>query len=142
MSKLKVSLIAAGNGHDSPGAVGHQHIVGNPDGDFLIVDRIDGISPNENTTFVFIFGHPVNFSLARCLFHIGFNLGPLLGSGQFGHQRVFRGQNHKGCAPQRIGPGSEDGQFVSAHLSFEDNFGPFTASNPVFLHGVDPFRPV
>ncbi len=40
--ELEVALVAARHGHDRPGAVAHQHVVGDPDRDVLAGDRVDG----------------------------------------------------------------------------------------------------
>ena len=39
--ELEVALVAARHRHDRPGAVAHQHVVGDPDRDLLAVDRVD-----------------------------------------------------------------------------------------------------
>ena len=41
--KLEVAFIMRRHGHDGAGAVTHQDIIGHPDGDLFVVDRIDGI---------------------------------------------------------------------------------------------------
>ena len=56
LSEFKVAGIVSRNRHDGAGAVAYQHIVGDPDGDFFCVDRIDGISTGEN---------PVSYSVRK-----------------------------------------------------------------------------
>ena len=41
--ELPVPLVLAGHGHDGARAVTHQHIVGQVDGDFFAVERVDGV---------------------------------------------------------------------------------------------------
>ncbi len=124
LGKGKVALIAAGDGHDRAGAVGHQHVIGNPDGDALLIDRVDGVSAGEDAGFFLFGGEAVDFRLAGGLLDVGGDGGPLLRGGQLIDQRVFRGHDHEGRPPQGIGPGGEDGQFMLADFGAEDHFAP------------------
>ena len=42
LRELPVSFIMAGNRHDGARSVAHQHVIGNPDGNLLVIHRIDG----------------------------------------------------------------------------------------------------
>ena len=46
--ELPVALVVRGHGHDRAGAVAGQHVVGDPDGDLLAVDRVDGVGAGED----------------------------------------------------------------------------------------------
>ena len=46
--ELEVALVAARHGHDRPGAVAHQHVVGDPDRDVLAGDRVRGVAAGEH----------------------------------------------------------------------------------------------
>ena len=39
------------HGHDGAGAVAGENVIGNPDGNLLAVDRIDGVSAGEHAGF-------------------------------------------------------------------------------------------
>ena len=49
LGKLPVAVIVGRDGHDGAGAVGHQDIVGDEDGDLLAVDRVDARTPSSFT---------------------------------------------------------------------------------------------
>ena len=50
--KLKVALVAAGNGHDSAGAVVGNDIIGNPHGDLLAVDGVHHVAAGKGTVLL------------------------------------------------------------------------------------------
>ena len=41
-----------GHGHDGAGAVAGEDVIGNPDGNFLSINRIDGVSAGEHAGFL------------------------------------------------------------------------------------------
>ena len=53
---------------------------------------------------------------------------------------MFGGQYHKGCTPQSVRSGRENGNLVALFRA-EDNFCALTASDPITLHGLDAFWP-
>ncbi len=111
--KLKVALVVGGHGHDRAGTVAHQHIVGDPDRDAFIIDRVDRIPAGEDTGLLAFSVLAVNVALAGGHLLIGVHLGCCLRGGQLLHQRMLGGQHHEGGAPQRIRPGGEDFQRVA-----------------------------
>ncbi len=52
--KKKIALIMRRDRHDRAGAVVHQDIIGNPNRDFLAVDRVDCILSGKNPFLLFI----------------------------------------------------------------------------------------
>ena len=48
LGELEVALVVRRHGHDRAGAVARQHVVGDPDRDLLVVDRIDGVRAGEH----------------------------------------------------------------------------------------------
>src|SRR5688572_9640070 len=54
---------------------------------------------------------------------------------------MFRGEDHEGRAPQRIGAGGEYLDVVTS-FGFENDRRAFTSSDPIRLQGLDTFRPV
>jgi hypothetical protein len=43
-----------GHGHDRAGAIAHHHVVGDPDRDALVVDRVDGIAAGEDAGLLLV----------------------------------------------------------------------------------------
>src|SRR5262245_2547491 len=68
--ELKVTLVVPRHGHNGPGAIAHQDIISDPDGNALIIDGIDGYSSQVDARFgaLDIAAHDV--ALPPTLFHI------------------------------------------------------------------------
>ena len=49
--ELKIARVMRRHGHDGAGAIAGENVIGNPDGNFLAVDRIDGVSAGEHAGF-------------------------------------------------------------------------------------------
>ena len=58
-----VTLIVRGHGHDGAGAVGVEHVVGNPDGHLLSGQRVDCISAREEAGLVLLQLGPLEVAL-------------------------------------------------------------------------------
>ena len=127
--------------HDRPGAVGHQHVVGNPDRDLLVVDRVDGVGADEHAGLVAPRRLAVDVGLAGGGGHVRLHLGALPVGSEPGDQRMLRGQHHESGAPQRVGPRGEHLQRV-APLGAERHVRPLAAPDPVGLQREYPLRPV
>ena len=139
--KLKVALVMARHGHNRAGAVAHHHIVGNPDRNLRPVDRVDRITAGENATLLLVSRAARHFIQTRSLCLIGFHRRALLSAGHLAHQPMFGGEDHKGCAPECVGPGGEDLDGVACR-GVEGHFGPVAAPDPIGLHRLDPLRPL
>jgi len=50
----EVAVVVGGDGHDGSGAVAHHDVVGDPDGDWFVIDWVDGEGAGEDAGFVFI----------------------------------------------------------------------------------------
>ena len=48
-----VALVVGGDRHDGTGPIAHEHVIGNPDRNALVIDRIDGAGTGENACFLF-----------------------------------------------------------------------------------------
>ncbi len=94
--------------HDGPRAIGHQHVVGDPDGDALPVHRVNSIAADEDPALLLVHGQPFDLALAGGLVLVGLYLCLVLRRGQLVHQGMLRSQHHEGSAPQGIGAGGED----------------------------------
>ena len=108
-----VARVVGRHSHDGASAIAGQYIFGNPDGDVLARERIDGVRAREDTRHTV-----VHLALALGAFlHISqvFVDGrPLLGSGQLVDELALRSQHHEGDAEDGVGTGGEDGERVGA----------------------------
>jgi hypothetical protein len=50
-AKLEVALVVGRHGHDSSGAVFHEHEVADPDGDFFTAEGVGGVASGEEADF-------------------------------------------------------------------------------------------
>ena len=78
----------AGDGHDGAGAVADEDVVGDPNGDLLAVDGIDGVGAGEDAGF--FLGQSVRSRSDFLATRPGsFDGGALLGSGDYIHEPVL-----------------------------------------------------
>ena len=140
-SKLEITLIMCGNCHNGARAVGHQHVIGNPDRDLFARDRVNGITAREDARLFFVGRFALNIRLAQSLGLIGHYFFFLSRSSQFFHQRMLRGQYHKGHPPQSIGAGSEYFQLIPL-LGAELDQRTFGFTDPVGLQHAYTRRPI
>ena len=92
--EFKIAFIVSRHGHDRPRAVTDQHIIGDPDGHFFVVDRVDRIATGENATFSLGEVRPVEIALHRGLLTIGLNRRPIFGSRQSLDSRMLGCEHH------------------------------------------------
>ena len=130
------------HGHDSPGAVSHQHVVCNPDGYLLVVDRVDGVCTCKDSGLILGEVSAVKVRLERCGSEILLNLIFLFRGGKLLHKGVFRRQYHVCCPEKRIGTCGVDCNLLLTSIDIEIDFGTGGATDPVTLHLLDPFGPV
>ena len=145
--ELPVPFVFPGHGHDGPGAVTHQHVVGHPHRNTLPVDRVDGESAGVHPGFFFA-------QVGAFHFRPGGGRLPVVGhrpalpvGGEFLHQRMFGGQHHKSGPEQGVGPGGENfngpvGVGLPLDGQRESHPGSFGTADPVGLHGHHRVRPV
>ena len=107
LGKFPVAGIVAGHRHDGAGAVGHEDIVGDKDGDLGVVHRVDAHHPLQADAGL-VLGHlgALKVALAGGGLLVGADLlqvfqlvGPLLDVGMLG------GDDHIGGPVQGVGPG-------------------------------------
>ena len=140
--ELPVALVVARHRHDRPGAVGHEHVVGDPDRQPLVVHRVDRVAAGEDAGLLLRQLLALEIALASRGGAIRLDRLSVLGRGQRIHQRMLRRQHHVGGAEQRVGPGGEDAQCSLRTLEGELHLGPDRAANPVPLHLPGAVRPV
>ena len=136
LSELPVTGVVGGNGHDGAGAVGGQDVVGDKDGDLLVVHRVDGPDALQFHAGLFldqlgalevglggghadVFGHFVIVGqLVLPLFHIG----------------VLGGDDHVSRAKEGVAAGGVDGEDVPFG-GVEVHVSAGGAADPVLLLG-------
>ena len=141
-AEFKVPLIVTGNAHNGTCPVIGENIVGNPDGNLFTVQGIDCIGTGK---------HACLFSFIRRTFHIALIFHErnvflqlsfiFLTLNDSLHKPVFRSQNHKGRTENRIDTRREHIQFFTDFGNIETKLSTFTATDPVFLHSLNTFRP-
>ena len=96
------------HGHDRPGAVAHQDVVGDPDRDRLAVDRVDRVPPVKTPVLVLARSVRSRSLLRRGLRAIVGDAGVCSARREPIDQRVLGGEHHVGRAEESIGAGRED----------------------------------
>ena len=155
LREVPVALVLAGHGHDGPGAVAHQHVVGDEHRQRLAVRRVGGSGTQEHAGLVAIRGLAIELALAGGRGAVGLDgflrrrgtagpsrvgaLGPGVGQEVVDH-RVLRGQHHVGGSEERVGPRGEDRD--RSDLGGEPHLGALAAADPVPLHQLDGLGPV
>src|SRR5947208_6219328 len=142
--KLEVALVMSWDTHDGPGAVAHQHIVGNPDRNLFAVDRIGDVAPGKDTGLLLFRAHALDLGHMSCLVYVGIDLGLVFRRGDLLDPWMFRGQYKECHAVDCVRPRGEDRDLftLAIDLREEANLSPFAAPDPVALHGHGLFRPV
>lgn len=111
--KIPVALIAAGYAHDSAGPVTSKHIVGNPDGHLLAIDRIYGEGARESAGHFFPFRSSDQLQSAKQPpANVRFYFLALLVACKLSHQFIFGSQHQKGHPIDRVHTGCEDINFL------------------------------
>ena len=141
LRKLKVAVVMSRYAHDGSRTVIGQHVVGQPDRRLCAIQRIDGIASGEYA----------GFFLVLQTVHIGFHGGLIditihrlfrLRRGQRSRQRMFRSQNHEGCAIKGIRSGGINGDLLLSSIHREIHFRAVRLADPVGLHLLYLLRPV
>ncbi len=151
----EVARVVRRDGHDGAGAVAHQDVVGDEDGDLLAVDGVGGVGAGEDAGLVLGLGLPLDVGLRGGLGAVGGDglggggvpagphvvgaLGPG-GRGELVDQRVLGGQHHVARAEQRVGARGEDGDVLA--VDREVDAGALGAADPVALLQLDGLGPV
>ena len=136
-----VAAVVRRHGHDGTRAVGHQHIIGNPDRDRPSIDGIDGEGAGEYAGFLVGLGAFLLAEIFRAI-DVDAHGGGLFGSGEFIDQGMLRREHHVSGAEQRIGPRGVNGEISAGAGNGETHVGALRAANPVALHSLHALGPV
>ena len=127
------------NRHDCAGTVAHQYIVGNPDGDFFSVDRIDcGQTIDLYTGLFFCQLGTLEVRLSCSLLLICFYFIQVFDLGcKLFNIRVLRGNYHISYTEQSIRTCRINTQLVFLACDREIHLGTGRTADPVFLGNLD-----
>ena len=67
LGEFEIARVVRGHGHDRAGAVAHHHVIGDPDRNLLVVDRIDGVAAGEDAGLFLLQLRAFQFALAARL---------------------------------------------------------------------------
>ncbi len=133
--ELEVALVVRGHGHDRPGPVLHEDVVGDPDRKPLTVHGIRHERAREDAGLLLLgicaLGRGAGARPADVLQDLGLVRRP---GDEPGHQRMLRREHEERRTEERVGAGGEDGDVDVQLLDPEDDFGALRASDPVPLH--------
>ena len=148
--KLKVALVAAGNGHDGAGAVVGNDIIGNPHGDLLAVDGVYHIAAREGTVLLEgALGTLDGRDMLGVLDDLGDGLLVLRALDELVQAGVLGSQDKEGDAKKGIGSRGENGDLTLIALDGlaipvaqgKVDLGALGATDPVGLHLLDALGP-
>ena len=138
--ELEVALVAGRNGHDRPGAVAHQHVVGDPHRHRLAGGRVGGRGAQRDTGLVPALVLAGLGRAAGRLAAVRLDRGPLGLAGQLVDQGMLGGQHHERRAEQGVGAGGE--HLDGPGRGGEPDRGSLRPTDPVALHDLDRLGPV
>ena len=148
--KLKVALVAAGNGHDGTGAVVGNDVVGNPHRDLLAVDGVYHIAAREGTVLLEgALGTLDGRDMLGVLDDLGDGLLVLRALDELVQAGVLGSQDKEGDTEERVGSRGEDGDLTLVALDGlailvaqgKVDLGALGTTDPVGLHLLDALGP-
>ena len=148
--KLKVALVATGNGHDGAGAVVGHDVVGNPHGDLLAVDGVYHIAAREGTVLLEgALGTLDGRDMLGVLDNLGHGLLVLRALDELMQAGVLGSQDKEGDAKKGIGTRGKDGNLALIALNGltilvaqgKVDLSALGATDPVGLHLLDALGP-
>ena len=148
--KLKVTLVAAGNGHDGAGAIVGNDIIRNPHGDLLAVDGVHHVAAGKGTVLLEgALGTLDGRDMLGILDDLGDGLLVLRALDELVQTGVLGSQDKEGDTEERVGSRGEDGNLTLFALDGlailvaqgKVDFGALGTADPVGLHLLDALGP-
>ena len=148
--KLKVALVAAGNGHDGAGAVVGNDIIGNPHGNLLAVDGVHHVAARKGTVLLEgALGTLDGRDMLGVLDDLSDGLLVLRALDELVQTSVLGSQDKEGDAKEGVGTRGEDGDLALVALDGlailvaqgKVDLGALGAADPVGLHLLDALGP-
>ncbi len=141
--ELEVARVVARDGHDRARAVLHQHVVGDPHGDPLAVDRVDDGAAQRHARLLALERAALLLLLGQDLVDVGADVVLVLGAGGEAEHVGMLGRHHEERrAEQRVRAGGEDRVVDRRVLAGERDLGALGAADPVALHRDDVLGPL
>ena len=143
LREVPVALVLARHRHDRPGAVAHQHVVGEEERDLRGAEWVHRAGLEPEAALGPVGGEPLDLGLARDLGAEGVDpTALLLVGGEAVHQRVLGGEHRVGHAEGGVGARGEDRDLeIRPARHRQRELGALAAADPVALHGEHPLRP-
>ena len=147
LRELKIPFVMRWHGHDGAGPVAHHHVVGHPDRNLLVIDRIDRVCAGEGTGLFLLQLGPLQLALLHRGGPVCVNCRLLGLRGDLLDERVLGRKHHVRRAKERVGTGSENTNLVTgrdacATGNLKVNLCALTPPDPVPLLFLDRLRPV
>ena len=148
--ELKVTLVAARNGHNGAGTIVGHDVVGNPHGDLLAVDGVHNVAARKGTMLLEgALGTLNSRDMLGVLDDLGHSLLVLRALDELVQTGVLGSQDKEGNAKERVGTGGEDGDLTLVALDGlailiaqgKVDLGALGAADPVGLHLLDALGP-
>jgi hypothetical protein len=149
LGEVEVPLVLGRHGHDRPGPVAAEDVVGDVDGHLGAVERIDDVGAGEGASLLgcgrpsLEGGGPLHLALGARPVVEGLDLVSVLGGRQLPQERVLGREDRVRDAEARVRPRREDAELqavVANELQVE--LDPLGAPDPVALHGLHALGPV
>src|SRR6185437_9291067 len=140
--ELVIALVVRRDGHNGAGAVASQHVIGDPDWDFIFCRRIYGISASKSTAFDLFFAFAFQLRFVGSFFNVSLDSFLTFVAGNPFNQRMLGRQNHISRSKNGVRSGSKNFYFFFGSIDFELNQSALAAADPVFLHSYDFLRPI
>ena len=143
LGECEVALVVRRHGHDRPGAVLHQHVVGDVHWDALAVDGVDHVPAQEDAGLLLVGRAPLLGGLHQRVVDVAPDL--VLASRavrQPVEVGVLRREDEERRAEQRVGACGEDRIVDPQLLAAECHLGALGAADPVALHRLDVLGPL
>ncbi len=115
--KRMVAFVMRGHGHDRAGAVGGQHIVGNPNRHLLICNGVHGVRTGKHARLLLVGTRALQVGAAAAGLNVLLDGFVLVLAGDMRHQRMLRRQHNVRHAIECVRPGSKHFNFFIAPIN-------------------------
>ncbi len=133
LGESEVAFVVRGHRHDRAGSVLHQDVIGHPDRDALVIDRVHDVAPGEHTVLLLrlaLDGRP-RPGVPDIVEDFGFVLRSF---DQPRYEWMLGREHEEGCAEERVGARREDLDLVPEVVHSKEHVGALGPADPVPLH--------
>jgi hypothetical protein len=141
LREVPVALVVAGAREHRAGAIGREHVVGDPNRYRFAVDRVEAVGAGEHAGLYVLerLADAVTLGAARGFGAVGVYRCPLRVGGDLLHQRVLRREHRVGTPEQGVGPGGEHVVEQRVAMPFGGVALGHVEAHPRALGATDPF---